>query len=463
MTLRPYQSRALAEVQALYDQGARRVLLISPTGSGKSVMGAAIAKHYGRVLWLAHRLELLEQAKGKLHAAGVDDFQVASIDLLLARGLRPEADLVVLDEAHHAAADTYAGLLADYKDSLHLGLTATPQRSDGRAMGAHYDHMVVAASYPELLKAGAICRAKVRRAPEYLGSDLARHPLAEWQEYGEDRLTFAFAPSVDLAERYASEFNAAGIPSASIDGDTPAVERGELLERFRAGALRVLWNVFVLTEGVDVPEASCVLLARGVGAAGPFIQMVGRGLRTYPGKTDCLVLDMPGATWLHGLPAADRAYSLDGRPIRVVGEALKNCPQCGACVPTAENPCECCGYLWVPEKRRLPKIWNRELQWVTDADQLAGLSPDVKRREWQRLLGVVEGKDSLSVGFAKKAYQDLFQEKPPPEWLVDIPATVRSREWARMQAQAKARGWKPGAAAIRFKATVGVWPTSGRR
>ncbi len=482
--LRPYQARACAETASHWTSGVRRVCLVLPTGGGKTRCGVELAhqippeRHPGRaarVLWLAHRAELLDQAASKLREAGADvalispnhppdpwaAFQVASLDTLVSRDMRPPADLVVLDECHPGAAETYADVLASYPDALHLGLTATPQRRDGRALGEHYDRLVVGAQYSELLTSGDLVRCRVRRAPEYLGSDLARSPLDEWRDNGGNRLTFAFAPTVQQAHQWAEEFRAAGISSACIEGNTATAERAQLLARFRAGEIRVLWNVYVLTEGVDVPAAECCLLARSVGHAGTFLQIAGRVLRPAPGKVDALMLDMAGATWLHGLPTCDREYALTGRSIRAVGESLKNCPQCGACIESAYGECPECGYVFERKARPRTKIWDMALQWAVDeaGGDPAAVAVEHKRREWERLIGLVETREKWSVSFARKEYEKLFGEPPPLEWVAAASQGAQAKELARLVRIAGAKGYRPGWVGHRFKAAFGRWPT----
>jgi len=477
---RDYQVRAIDRVRAAWTE-ARRVVLVMPTGGGKTRTGGALVE--GRTLWLAHRIELLDQAAGALRALGHDvgivsprhprepaaPVQVASLDTLVARsGVRPPAELVILDECHHAAAETYSAILAAYPEARHLGLTATPQRSDGRPLGDHYDRLVVGAQYSELTAAGHLvrCRVASTSASEgYLGSDLAQQPLDAWRAMPEGpRPTFAFAASVAQAHKWAAEFVAAGIPSAAIDGETPAPIRDETLTAFRAGEIAVLWNVYVLTEGVDVPAASCVLLARGVSHAGPYLQMVGRVLRPAPGKVDARLLDLSGAVHVHGLPTADREYALDGRPIRISGEPLKNCPQCGACIPAAQSPCPECGYVWPEKPRRKPKIWDIALQWEVDAagGDLAAVSDEAKRREWARLVREAERRD-WSLGFVRREWSALFGAPPPDEWAAELSAGAQVRELRKLLHVARARGYRDGWVRHRFRAHFGRWPTAALR
>ncbi len=476
--LRDYQSRAVSAVAQAWREGVRRVLLVAPTGAGKTRMGVELPRLHPtianpRVLVLAHSIELISQLIARFRESGYDvagispqhppdpwaQVQVASIATLLARAMRPAADLLIFDEAHHAAAETYSTVFDAYPDVLGAGLTATPQRRDGKTLGDHYDELVVAAQYSELLRSGDLVQCRVARPDEYLGSDLAQHPLAEWKEKAEGALTFAFAPDVKKAHEWAAEFNAAGIMSACIEGNTPDDERAELLERFRSGRIRVLWNVYVLTEGVDVPAASCCLLARGVSHAGPYLQIVGRVLRPAPGKPFATLLDLSGASHLHGFPTQDREYGLDGRPIRVIGEALKNCRQCGACVPSATPECPVCGYIWTAAPKRKLKIWNRELFWATEAagGDPSAVSEDLKHAEWLRLISEMQKRD-WSLGFAKKEWEKLFGESVPALWISALDVNVKERELAKLKAIALKRGFQLGWAAHRYKAMFGHFP-----
>lgn len=477
---RPYQTRTVADVLAAYAEGVRRVCVVAPPGAGKTTIGTMLAVELGgRGLWLADRIELIDQAAARLRDAGLDvacvspqhapdpwaPVQVASLDTLVARGLRPPAEWVVYDETHHICAETYSAVIGSYPDARLVGLTATPSRGDGKALTGYYDHLVIAASYSELLAAGHLVRCRRGGASEaegYLGRGIAQEPLAAWQQMPEGpRQTIAFAPSVEDAHKWTAQFNAAGIPSACVEGNTSDDERRASLERFRAGELMVLWNVYCLTEGTDLPMVSCVLLARGVPGVEQFLQMTGRGLRPYPGKRDMRLIDLSGAYWLHGSPTADREYALDGRPIRLTGEPLKNCPQCGSCIPAAQNPCPDCGYEWPAVERPKLKIFDLALQWeIEQAGGIEHVSDEAKRREWDRLMALVETREKWSVGFARREYEKLFGEPPPAEWVSGADATVRVRELAKLLRVAAAKKYKPQWAAYRFKHLFHRWPST---
>jgi superfamily II DNA or RNA helicase len=362
--LRPYQAKALLEAREAYRAGKRAILLVAPTGAGKTRMGVEIAAGAlakgGSVLWLAHREELLVQARDRLLAEGLPrvgviaagepminaPVQVASIQTLAARAHRglPPGKVVVFDEAHHYAASTWGEVAAAYKDSARLGLTATPERGDGRALGDLFDHVVPVSSVRDLQEIGVLVPC-VTYAPSSPTKDLSQDPVAAYLARTPGERAFVFCANVAHAERLALGFVGQGVPAATIHADTPWLLRRARLEAFRrqdvqplreAGTLEraplVLCNVYTLTEGVDVPEATCCILARGCGHPGMLLQMAGRVLRAAPGKTRAVLIDLRGVVHKLGLPEADREWSLEGKAIQLAEkereEKLKTCPAC---------------------------------------------------------------------------------------------------------------------------------------
>ncbi|HJX10114.1 MAG TPA: DEAD/DEAH box helicase, partial [Candidatus Binatia bacterium] len=333
LSLRPFQTRA-CKATWLALQRVRSVCLVAPTGAGKTVMGTSVvAAHYRRslrTLWVAHRTELITQSASKLrestigkHAIGIIaphhpstpslPVQVASIQTLLARGFPPNVDFVVLDEAQHYRSDDWGNISQVYTDAKFLGLTATPERRDGRALGDMFDELIVAAQHSELLADGYLVPCDVYQPERGMGSnEVAQDPVAAYQSLANGQLCFLFASRVEQCEILVSRFIEAGIPAAVIEANTPKCDRDFRLKEFRAGRIKVLCNVYALTEGVDVPEASCVIIARKMDHVGMFLQCCGRVLRPAPGKTKATIVDLSGATLLHGFPTEDREYSLEG-------------------------------------------------------------------------------------------------------------------------------------------------------
>jgi superfamily II DNA or RNA helicase len=361
--LREYQTRALDALRAQFQAGKRAVVLVSPTGSGKTCMGAAMALGHltrpgRRVAWIVHRQELLDQGAAALRAIGLEvgcrgegaaaPVQVATIQQLLARREAPEATLVIPDEAHHMAkGGLWAELLRSYlgAGARVVGPTATPARADDAALEG-FDGIVVAAQIGELQRLGHLVALRIKRPGHLLRPDkIAQRPVDAYLELARGRSTVVFAPHIKAAEEYASDFRGLGIAAEVVTGKTPKPCREATLARFAAGELTVLVNVAVLTEGWDAPIASCIILARGCGSQALLIQMTGRGLRPSPGKTDCLLLDLRGVTHVMGRPDEDRVYSLEGTGIALakpiagprlcrvcqlpLGDLLV-CPECSA-------------------------------------------------------------------------------------------------------------------------------------
>jgi DNA repair protein RadD len=362
MELRDYQVKAIEDCRAAYLRGSRSVLLVVPTGAGKTVIGSqvvagAVARGR-RVLWLAGRRELVDQAAARLPGhvgvimAGREldleaPVQVASIDTLVGRELKP-VDLVVYDEAHHAVAATSRRVLEAHPGAWVLGLTATPARGDGAALGDVFDALVLGPSVRQLQALGHLVPCEVI-APARTYRSLSEDPVRAWQRLGEGRPGFAFHATVDASRAFIEQLHAEGVTAAHVDSETPAAIRAAAVEAFRARDVECLSSVHVFTEGVDVPAASVCLLARGCGNAATYLQMVGRVLRPYPGKHTARIIDLRGMVHAHGLPDDDREWSLEGKQGQARAndrQPIKQCAECGYTWRAAGpgEACAHCGY-----------------------------------------------------------------------------------------------------------------------
>lgn len=341
-TLRDYQSEAIAAVVRARRRGVRRQLVCLPTGAGKTVIFSELARLARRpVLVLAHRAELLEQARNRLadalgdpaavgieaadrHAPAGARVVVASMRSLhserLARLLAArQPGLVIYDEAHHATADDNQrvlrtlGAFDDAWDGTLLGFTATPARADGVGLDQVFDEIVYERGVLSMIADGWLaplrgCRIATTADLRGLaggGDDFPVDALAEVvdiedrnalvarsiQELARDRRTLAFCVTVRHARNLCRALNAIGVPAGLVHGQMRPEDRARVLADFRLGRLQVLTNVGVLTEGFDDPGVSCVAMARPTRSAGLYAQCVGRGSRLAPGKADCLVLD----------------------------------------------------------------------------------------------------------------------------------------------------------------------------
>lgn len=401
--LRPYQQQAIDSARAAVQAGHRRVLVVSPTGTGKTRLGAAMAdsciERGGTVEWYAPRRELVTQAQAVTRA------EVTTIQAALRRPRRA-ATLRVLDEAHHQVGPDWARI--DDGKSLVIGLTATPVEG----LGSAFDVIVPVISIRAATEQGYLVPCEVIAPEQELrAGQLAQHPWAAYRAYCDGAKAILFAGSVEDAEKHAADFRNAGIPAECVHGESK--DRDGIIERYRTGETRVLTSVNVITEGFDAPDTYACILASKCGAVHTYLQRVGRALRPAPGKTGALVIDLCGSSIAHGHPSLDRTYHLDGVAIRQAGHAdgVSFCRVCGAIL----NPPEPCGECGASRDRSYPVVVDKPLR-VYAYQRLAGDAPDVRV---QRLA----------------------------KWLHE----------------AADRGHKAGAALYKFKACYRTWPTAAEK
>jgi superfamily II DNA or RNA helicase len=346
MILRGYQQEAIDAILAAYGRGVRAQLLAMATGAGKTVVFAnLVGRRPGRALVLAHRDRLIQQAAAKLGAVlpwsdlGVAMAEqnrvharcvVASVQTL-ARQRRlaalPKFDLVIVDECHRSAAKTYQRILAHVRhpETLLLGVTATPSRTDGIGLDKVYDEIVYQVGILDLIERGYLVplrgqritieadfsKLKTQKNTDGI-SDYKADEVAEimdkanwfekasegWLKYAADRRTIAFVPRVAMAYRLAEHLRGQGVRAVALDGSTPQHVQRKALSDFERGEVQFLSSCDLLTEGVDLPSANCALFARPTKSQIVYSQAIGRITRLSPetGKTDGLVLDMVGAT-----------------------------------------------------------------------------------------------------------------------------------------------------------------------
>lgn len=350
---RAYQDNAHKSIRDAVSAGNRRVMLVSPTGSGKTFMLSRIAQGAAdkgnRIAWFCHRRELVAQSIKTVESFGIScgkehNVQVVSVQSSLAKEELPDADVVILDECHHFAADEWKRIPESYPKAIIIGATATPERGDGRPLNHLFQTMVVAAQPSQLVADGHLVRCETFRPSRVLrANQVAQAPVDAYLKHADGKLTVVFAPTVSVANEIADTFRAKCISTRVIWGDMSDKARDLALFEFQQRIATVLINVFVLTEGWDCPSTECVILARKFGSAGAFMQSVGRGLRPAPGKDKCILIDLPGVTHIHGDPLEDRTFSLDGESgmsRKSAGPAF--CRVCGD-LKDGGSKCERCG------------------------------------------------------------------------------------------------------------------------
>jgi len=393
--LRDYQTVCVDQCMRVIVEG-KSPLVVAPTGSGKTtIAGELVQRLEGRrVVWFAHRVELLDQARH--HGAIMTTYQACA-----ASGKAPDGDVAVFDEAHHLGrAGDWSRVVSAYP--IRIGLTATPERADGMALSG-FDTVVEAASYSALLEQGFLTPCKVMSPKKTLTNrQIVQRPVDAYLAHARGTKAICFAPTVKDCGDFVAQFREAGVIAETVHGEMSSMDRVKAIHRYKCGSTDVLCNVNILTEGWDAPITQTVILARSCGSAGLFIQMTGRALRLHHWKKEALLLDLSGAANVHGSPTEDRKYSLEGIGIQRAGVAMPAGGFCRVC--GRPLPCQC-----VPADSSPMKVVGGELA------------------PWQKLL-----------------------RRDPPDQRV-----LRLSKWVK---EARAKGHKESSAYFKYKGVYGNWP-----
>lgn len=371
-TLRPYQQQARERIHAEWENGHTRTLLVLPTGTGKTIVFASVAADQvragHRVLILAHRGELLEQAADKLQRSTglvsavekadatclntwfrvvVGSVQTLQRTARLERFPHDYFGTIIIDEAHHAITDGYRRILDYFGSAKVLGVTATPDRGDMRNLGEVFDSLAFEYKLTDAIKEGYLCRIMAQTIPLKLdissvtmsGGDYAVGDLgtaldpyleqiaAEMAQRCKGRKTVVFLPLIKTSQKFRDLLNSHGFRAAEVNGQS--TDRKEVLADFDAGKYNVLCNSMLLTEGWDCPSVDCVVVLRPTKVRSLYSQMVGRGTRLSPGKSDLLLLDFLWMTDKHELCRPADLVCEDRAVARQMTENLaeSSCPQ----------------------------------------------------------------------------------------------------------------------------------------
>jgi DNA repair protein RadD len=483
MELRSYQSTALDKLRFALAGGKRRILLYSPTGSGKTEMGmamirGAIAKGK-KVAFIANRKELVQQASRRFWRAGIPHgivqaennvnigagVLVCSIDTIHSRGL-PDVDLIVIDEAHSVAGSSkYRQLLFQRNALPVIGLSATPfaaglSRVYRELGGPLFEELVEATTIRELIDLKFLVDVDVfapstpnlegvktvRNAfgeQDYAEGDLAQAVdkpdligdiVTNWRRLAAGLQTVCFATSIAHSRHIVESFRAAGVPAEHIDCYTDDDERKAVLESFNRGDIRVLSNVGLLAEGWDAPATACMILARPTRSLIRWIQMVGRVLRPFDGKEKALLLDHSGTTARLGYPTEDLPLELnDGKASKRAQQPKRErlpreCPSCRYMKPAGVHSCPKCGF--VPE--RPPEAIAVEEAELVKLDRKRQATRADKQLVFSELLWVA-GERGYSDGWVAHKYRAFFGVWPRELERVAVDPRPETRSWVKSQ------------------------------
>ena len=461
--LYPHQQTCITDLREGFRQGHKRQVLGLATGGGKTVVASHIAKGAvgkgKRVLFIVDRIELVGQAADTFHAMGLrvgilqgeftnyspaDDIIVASIQTIAKRRAPDWVDLILIDECHilHRA---HIRLMESWNALPFIGLSATPMR---KGLGKYFTNLVRGPSVRELTDGGflvPVCAfapgvdriiaalSGVSAGTTTHGFDYTEAALGEamnnkelvgdivstWKRRGENRPTLCFAVNIAHSKAIAADFEAEGVTVAHLDAYTKSDERKRLIGGFRDGSIKILTSVNVLGIGFDVPDAACLILARPTLSESLHMQQMGRGIRTAPGKTDCIILDHADNTGKHGTPIHFEVPDLDDGKGDERGKRKKKdkprfvaCSECGAVMEPDQFSCPRCG---IDRPRRSANV-N-----VVDADlvefggrHITGNHPD--RRGFYAQLRAIAAARGYKPGWAFHKFLEKFGAHPPIEW-----------------------------------------------
>jgi len=479
--LRPYQVEAVQAIREAIRRGKRRVLLVLPTGAGKTLTAASmIAAALGRgkrCQFVAHRKELIDQTVTAFARLGITSvgvvrsgdrrrdssqpIQVASIQTLANRK-QPDFDLVFVDEAHRSGAPSYVTHVFErHAKAVIVGLTATPIRGDGKPLGAQFDEIVIGARYSQLIAEGFLCEPRAYSTPllpdlstvrtvagEYNAKDLEeavnRGSLigdiyTQWAKHPPAR-TVAFAVSVAHSMAIVERFREAGVRAEHLDGTTPEDERAAILARLASGETTLVSNVGVLCEGWDLPSCKRLILARPTKSLGLYMQMAGRILRPHEMETP-IILDHGGNWDRHGAPHRDREWSLTTKQSARAGVAPSRvCPACFAHIAAGARLCPFCGAEQpapaAPERDPAQDVpVDLALRSLSPVDDLAG---DAEKLAKFRDLYKLARSRGWMPGAVMHRYREAIGEEPSASWVAALRQDYRNDDaWKASVARRK--------------------------
>jgi len=399
--LRGYQNDIIAETRGNMKNGNRSVLIQSPTGSGKTLLTAhmlktAAAKNM-RCWFLVHRRELIKQSTITFTEVGVNHgviapsffeeprklIQIASVQTIARRLHRLKAPaLIVWDECHHVASQSWSKIHDAFPNAYHIGLTATPERLDGTGLAKWFKHMVKGPAVDWLIDHNFLATYKLFAPPSGIVTknlhkrmgDFAKDELAQaadkpmitgdaikhYRKHADGKRAVVFCVSIEHSKHVAEQFSKQGIKAAHVDGCTKMEERDESIRKFRSGEITVLSNVELFGEGFDLPALEVAILLRPTQSLGLYLQQVGRALRPYAGKRGAVILDHAGNCERHGLPDEEREWSLSGSRGKNGrsnnGPSVRVCPKCFAAQFPGSLVCKFCGHEIDAKPRQVEQV-----------------------------------------------------------------------------------------------------------
>lgn len=429
-SLHPYQNELVKKARTELAQGKHSVLLVSPAGSGKSVIIAEIARlateKNGHVLFMVHRKELIEQITGSFHTNEVqmENTTIMTVGKIVNRlDQLPKPSLIITDETHHSLAKTYRDIYDYYEDVPRLGFTASPWRMSGQGFTDVYESMVEGPQVEWLIEnnflapykyysVNLIDEDKLKKSStgdytknsidDAIGGTIYGDVIENYRKLADGKQAIVYCHSVDFSKEVAQAFQSQGIAAAHADAKTSKLERENIMSDFRSGALKVLCNVDLISEGFNVPDCEVVILLRPTESLVLHIQQSMRSMRYKPGKR-AIIIDHVANYLKHGLPDTPRKWTLEERERKGNKKTdsdaipIKQCPQCMSVMLSSISICEC-GHEFIAERNM--EVEEAELVEITKDFTL------------QANYIVTKSVDELSTMEELKAYRKAKNYKP---------------------------------------------------
>lgn len=368
--LRDYQINSIELIKEEFKKGFNKVMLVLPTGAGKSVIACEMIKRSvkkgNNVIFVVRGVSLINQMSQTLFREYVDHgviqsnhwnkrpnskVQIVSIDTIISRKNYPKADFIIIDEVDQATSKGYKEFLSKYNNSFILGVTATPFFI--KPITHAVESYVAPISMQGLIDKNYLCPFKYyapnvpdlsevkvsSSTKDYVNDQLEEvmvqgsltgEIIKHWKSLGQNRPTLCFAVNVKHSKILVERFNKSGIPAAHCDANTPQNERDEIFLKLKNGEIKIVCNVGIATRGFDAPYVSCLIIARPTKSLNLHIQILGRGTRLHDGKENCLVLDHAGNIQQHGFPTDEREINLYGKATETFTKTSKICKECFA-------------------------------------------------------------------------------------------------------------------------------------
>lgn len=450
--LRGYQQELITKIRQSLASGHHHIIVQSPPRTGKTVVMAEIARRTtdkgNRACFIIHRKEVLEQAKATFQEQGVDPnlLEAGMVQSLTRHVDAMQApEVILIDEAHHALAKSYTRILEAFPQAYVLLFTATPVRTGRNQLDQIADDIIVGKSIKELTEQGFLApfkyyaakdkdvdNQKLRRSStgDYVAASIEdavshkiySHTVDEYLAKAGGKQAVVYTYSVEAANHLAAEFTARGITAEAIDATTPAQVRDTAVQAFRDQQLKVLVNVNLFTEGIDLPNVDCVIMVRPTMSLALYMQFSMRCLNPRPGKM-ATIIDQVGNWERFGLPNADRDWEALAKSKAKAAKSLKRsgiqviqCPDCFGVVEKSEvedNTCPLCGYSPMVKKRMYEEK-KAELTEIKESDQVKRIKKIISD---QVMLNVSTKRvDQLQSRKEFEAYAKLHGYKPGWVW-----------------------------------------------